>query len=205
MTCASSDLAICTPSDPTPPEAPITSTVWPGWTFPSHGPKGGDAGDRKGRCLLEAEPGRLQDELVRPGGRELGERALLGGTHHAVAVLEAGDVRADRLDRARDVPASDGDPRSADPDRDAGHVRHAGHHVPHVGTTPCGVHPHEHVVVADHGFLDVSELQHVRRAVAILHDRLHTVIATLPRPRPSTTYWIASGASASGKVRSMIR
>jgi hypothetical protein len=34
VTFAPNDLAICTAKVPTPPEAPLTSTVCPGWTFP---------------------------------------------------------------------------------------------------------------------------------------------------------------------------
>ena len=50
------------------------------------------------------------------------------------------------------------------------------------------VHPDEDVVLAHHGLLDVAELQHVRRAVPILHDRLHRVLPLVGGASVCTPY-----------------
>jgi len=67
------------------------------------GPQGGEPGDRHRGRLLEAQPCRLPNQLVRPTDCELGERAL-DDAHHLVTDAKAGCVRADGLDDAGDVP-----------------------------------------------------------------------------------------------------
>jgi hypothetical protein len=136
------------------------------------GTKGGGPRHRNRRRLREGEAGRLRDQLVRAGDRELGERAL-GRPHHLVAHPDVRDVRADRLHGSRDVPPPDADLRSTEPDHEPRHVRHPGRQVPDVRATAGGVDTDEHVVLADGRFLGVLELEDVRRAVRVLCDRLH--------------------------------
>ena len=60
--------------------------------------------------------------------------------------------------------------------REAHRVGQAGHDVPDAPVHAGRAHPHQHLVVADRGRVDVPELQDVGRAVGVLDDRLHGLV-----------------------------
>src|SRR5215210_3756686 len=82
VTCAPSALAICTANVPTPPEAPMTSTLWPAWTCP---------------LSRRACHGVL--------GEGRGPRGWPAGAEDRIPCLQSGDPGSDLLDHARDVRA----------------------------------------------------------------------------------------------------
>ena len=55
----------------------------------------------------------------------------------------------------------------------AGDARVAAQHVPVVGVDRGGVHLQKHVPRTDVGLLRIKELEAVRRAESLLHDRFH--------------------------------
>ena len=106
VTSAPKCLASCTANDPTPPDAPLISTFWPGCTLPvvSKRLQRGERGDRDGSSLLERDVRGLRDEPDLAGGGVLRPGAC-AGTEHLVARLELGDVLADGDDAPGEVGA----------------------------------------------------------------------------------------------------
>ena len=64
VTSAPRVLAICTANVPTPPDAPLISTAWPGWHLVdvAQALQGGDGGDRHRCGLLEGQVDGLGGE-----------------------------------------------------------------------------------------------------------------------------------------------
>src|SRR5207247_759018 len=104
-----------------------------------------------------------------------------GLAHHLVAGLERRDVRSERPDGPSDVPPSDLLLRSTEPDHGPGDERATRHEVPHVRPGSRGAHPDEHLVLPHHRILDVPKLEHVRRPVPVLNDRLHGFLSFILR------------------------
>ena len=177
VTSAPKALAIWTANVPTPPEAPMISTFSPGLHLGAvtHTLQRGDPGDGDRRRLLEGEVCRLAGEQSHLSDGILGEGAVTGAVD-LVARLELGHVSADGLDRAGQTPARVERLGPAEPEaHDAHEVGQASHQVPgapiHAGRT----HPHQDLVVADSGPVDLRQSEDVFGcgAVLVLDDRLH--------------------------------
>ena len=152
VTSAPNALAICTAKVPTPPDAPMTSTRWPGCTraVVADGLQGGEAGDRDGGGLLEGEVRRLGRELVRAGAGVLGEGALADAEHLVArprTVVTSAPTASTRpaSSRPRTAVLRRAQPEAGEADR----VGQAGHEVPGAPVDAGRVHPHQHLVVAD--------------------------------------------------------
>src|SRR5687768_11260091 len=106
VTCAPNALAICTANVPTPPEAPMTSTLCPRLTCARSRTacRAVRAEIGAGGGLREGEVARFGCELVRPGAGVPGEGALRDA-EHVLANARRGHVLADRLDAPGDLPA----------------------------------------------------------------------------------------------------
>ena len=138
--------------------------------------QGGQAGDRDGGGLLEAEVRRLRSELVLRGDGVLREGSL-ADAEHLVAGGEAGHVLADRLHDPGQVHAQDRVLRRPDPvPRDADRVGQSRHQVPDATIHPRGMDAHQDLVVGHLRWVDVPELEDVGRAVGLLDDCLHEVL-----------------------------
>ena len=131
----------------------------------------GTVADR--RRFVEGRPRRhVRQRTALPHADELGMRA---GTHaeHAVADVELGDGRADRLDLAgefesEDLPLRPVEPGEETRDEDLGAAESAIR--PRDGG---GVNPDEHFVRCGDGPLDVCDPEDVRRSVAVVDDCSH--------------------------------
>src|SRR5215831_4738941 len=128
-------------------------------------------------------------------GRVLGERAALAGPVHLVPGTEAGHAGAGRRRHPGHVTAADLNFRRAKPKpHGADKVWLAGHQVPHTRVHASGAHLDEHLLVTDRRPVDVTQHEHVSRAVHVLNDRFHFVT-----PRWSG-YWNTSPSGTPGRV-----
>src|SRR4051794_30640653 len=137
--------------------------------------EGGKCGDGNRSRLLERQLRWLVRELVRSGACVLRERRL-ANAEHGVARRESGHAGADRLDRPREVAARVAVLRPAKAEsRQADGIGQAGHHVPRASVNTGRMHPHENLVLSDHGPVDILDPQDVlgRGAVLVLDDRRH--------------------------------
>ncbi len=134
----------------------------------------GSAGGGGYSCrALEGEICRLEREHVLSGKCVLGKGAG-AGTEDLVAGLELRHVLADRLDHPCDINTPNTRFGRAEPEADDAHqVGLPGHNVPVTDVEACSVDPYEYVVEPDLRLVDLLELEYVRRAVAVLNDRLH--------------------------------
>src|SRR5439155_12020992 len=133
------------------------------------------SGGRGGyRCrLFEGEISRLEREHVRSGQCVLGKGAV-AGTEDFVAGLKLRHVRADCLDYPGDINTPNTRLGRAEAEADDAHqVGLARHHVPVTNMQASRMDPYEHVVEPDLRLVDLLKLEYVRRAVLVLHDRLH--------------------------------
>ena len=142
---------------------------------------------RDDRRLLEREVGRLERQLVLTSAHVFGEGAL-ADSHHLITWPEPGHVLADRLHAPSYLTASNRILRPAKPvAREAYRVRQAGHEMPDAPFHTSRAHADEHLIVFGLGLVDVPELEHVGRAVLVLHDGLHRSLpAVACSGRPST-------------------
>jgi hypothetical protein len=137
-----------------------------------------DAGDGKGRSLLERDRRRrLGADHVARCARVLGEAAAVNGTaapaEDLVAHVEIGDLRADLGDRASDLSPSDRVPRSPQSGGKTDDVGDAARGDT-VRVADAGrVHADQHVVITGRRRVDLPQFEDVRRAVLALDDRLH--------------------------------
>jgi hypothetical protein len=143
------------------------------------GLQGGDRGHRDHRRLVEAGVRRLSGQLVLPARGVLGEGAT-AEPEHLITDREPGHCRAGGDNRAGHIKPLHRTPRTAETDHQAQQIRPAGHHVPPAPVQARRVHPQQHLTAADLWHGDPREPQHVRGAVAILHDRPHRAAC---RPR----------------------
>ena len=148
VTSAPSALAICTANVPTPPDAPMISTLLPRLYLPvvAHGLQGGER-RRRGRprparrrcspaCGRACPPGRRRTRRTSPRQCRTPRRPT----------REPGHGLADRLDAACDLPAPDSVLRTAEPVTQQPHrVRQAGHDVPGAPVHAGRVHPQQHL------------------------------------------------------------
>jgi hypothetical protein len=119
VTSAPKDLAICTANVPTPPDAPMISTLCPG-SIPviAQTLQRRQRGHRYGRSLLEREVGRLQLQEVIRDGHVLSKSAKpvpKEGPEYIVTRLELRHVLADRFDLPYHVGTKDTVLRLAQP------------------------------------------------------------------------------------------
>ena len=178
VTSAPNALAIWTANVPTPPDAPLMSTFWPGLhlALVAQQLEGGRGRDPQGRGLLEREAGRLGHEVVRWSTHVLGEGARRPA-EDLVARSELGHILADRLDRARDIGPRDPVLRPARAGREAQEVGQAPGEDPVPDVDRCRVDAHQHLAITDVRLVDVLELECFLRAVVVLDDRLHVGLA----------------------------
>ena len=150
--------------------------VLPGLHFGAvpNGLQRGERGHRHRGGLLKGEIRRLRRQFVGTGGGVLGEAAL-ADAEDLVADLESRHLRAERDDRAGDLPAPDlglggADAVPGEPYR----VRHAGHQMPDTAINACRVNPEQYLAGRDIRPVDLREPEHVRGiAVLVLDDRRH--------------------------------
>ena len=150
VTSAPNALAICTANVPTPPDAPLIRTFWPGRTLPSS--------RRSCRAVVADTPTAAACSNVRLAGfatnwSSLARRVLGEGAgapaEHLVARAKALDVLADRFDRARDVRPRDRVLRLAQPGGHAHDEGRAGHEDPVADMDRGRVDADQDLVVAD--------------------------------------------------------
>jgi len=80
----------------------------------------------------------------------------------------------ERAARAREIARQDGrSPRPTQPGDEAHEVRKPAHEVPVGRIERSRAHPHQHLIVTDRRLVDLLQLENVRRAVPLVHDRLH--------------------------------
>ena len=174
VTSAPNAFAICTANVPTPPDAPLMRTFWPGLdlaVIPKQLESG--AGRHADGCrLLEGEIGRLADELILRCAGELGKGAR-APTEDLVPGPEGVDLRTDRLDRPRDVGSRNTVLWLGQPGAHAHDVRHSRHQDPVTDVDGGRMDANEHIVLADLGLADILCGQDLRGAVLVLDDRLH--------------------------------
>ena len=141
--------------------------------------QGGEPGNRDGRGLLEAEPGRFVRQLAGPGGGVFGEGAA-GDAEHLLTGPEPGDAGAGRHDRARHVQPGHGVLRPTQAKAQQPHeVGLAGHQMPGAPVHPGRPYLHQDLVRRDRGRGDPLQPEHILGpgAVPVLHDRLHCRLA----------------------------
>ncbi len=195
MTRAPQSLAICTAVEDTPPPTPMISTSWPARSWPcvttirhavmlvrmKEAASSNEIDAGRGRTLSPRTatssarpPGRVlaQDavahaEAVLALGAELAAAAReVGIDRHPVADLDAGHLRADLGDLARDVAARPERQRRLErgdalADEEVEMVQGA------------GAHPHQHLAGLDLGVGDVLQLELVGTAELVERERLH--------------------------------
>ncbi len=146
--------------------------------------------DRHDRRLLEGEPLRLGRQLVLPHRGVLGEGAARDAVD-LVTHAEAGHRGAD----GRHLPATSRPGtrffgrRKPEPE-DPHEVGPAGHQVPRPPVEPRRPHPHEHLVVGDHGWRDLVHPQDVGRAVGRPAPPLAWCAGRTPPGRWSGPAWV---------------
>ena len=152
-TSAPNAFAICTAYVPTPPDAPMISTFWPGATFPWSRTAWSAVEPEMASTAACSKPrfaGRGAS-LPSASAGVLGEGAL-ADAEHLVARPEPGHVRADRLDDPGQVHARDGDLGRAHPEaHEADRIRQAGHDVPDAPVDAGRAHTDQHLAVSDRG------------------------------------------------------
>jgi hypothetical protein len=112
----------------------------------------------RARGLLACAPGCLGRAGV------LGEGPF-AGTEDVVPHTKLGHIPADRFDRPRHIHATHANVRCAKAEAHyAEHVRQAGHDMPVTDMKAGCVHAYEHVVVANHGCVDVDEFEDLASA-----------------------------------------
>ena len=109
VTSAPNALAIWTAKEPTPPEAPVTSTVWPGRTcaMSRNACKAVMADVGTGCRLHDGQVGGHGHEVVRRDAGVLRERSSGAPAEHLIARLQISDVLADGCHHTGEVPAGD--------------------------------------------------------------------------------------------------
>ena len=178
VTSAPSALAICTANVPTPPPAPLISTVIPGWTFPLRSA----CNAVTPACGAAAACSKVRFAgfgTIRGLGSDdvLGERAddvaqlIAGSAEHLIADSKAGHAAADRLHAPGEVPAGDRPPRPENPGGEPQHVRDSSQEVPVSGVHRRRMDPYQYVGLPNDRLGDVAQLQPVRRAVPPLDYR----------------------------------
>ena len=163
VTSAPNALAICTANAPTPPDAPMTSTLCPDLHVSAvpHSLQGREGRDADGRRLLEGEVRRLGRELVLGGAGVFGEGAL-GDDEHLVAWLSL-VVTPCRPLSMQPCPTSR-PPSTAvlghtEPiPREAHRVGQAGHEMPGAPIHAGCLNTQHYLAVADHGPLDLPRV-----------------------------------------------
>ena len=162
VTSAPNALAICTAKEPTPPDAPVTSTVWPGRTF---------AMSRNACNAVMADVGtaaasttdRLAgtgDEVVRRDAGVLRERSSGAPAEHLIARSQISDVLADGCHHAGEVPAGDAVAWPAEPEHQPHHVRLARHDEVVAGMYRGRDHLDEHIASTGQRYPDLGRLEH---------------------------------------------
>ena len=150
---------------PTPPDAPIRSTVVPGPTRPASRIARSAVTPATGTAAAcsNVQLAGIRATTVLADRRELGEASR--EPHLREDVVPGGEPRdalADRLDHARDVAA--GDHRAArppEPEPQPHQERVGPHHVPVGRVEPTGVNAHRHLVAGRRRRLDLLEPEHV--------------------------------------------
>ena len=117
----------------------------------------GGGGDADRRSLLEGQVDRLHDEVILGRTGVLGEGAR-DPAEYLITRSEARHVRADRLDRPRDVGPGDGVLRSAQPRRHTHDEWPATHEHPVTDVEGCRMDAHQDLAVPDLRPVDVPEL-----------------------------------------------
>jgi hypothetical protein len=129
-----------------------------------------EPGDVERRRLLEGDARRLRRQSLLGGHGEFGEAAVRPSQHLGPR-LEQRDVLSDRQHAAGEIDAADAVLRRPDGLEEWNEERHAPRQVPVQRVHRRRVHLHEHSVVAGAWRLDFAQLEHVGRAIALLHDR----------------------------------
>ncbi len=178
VTSAPNALAIWTANVPTPPDAPLMSTFWPGCTLPwsRSSWRAVVAETPRAAACSNVRLAGLGDEVVRWSTHVLGEGACRPA-EDLVARSELGHILADRLDGARDIGPRDPVLRPARAGREAQEVGQAPDEDPVPDVDRCRVDAHQHLAITDGRLVDVLELECFLRAVVVLDDRLHVWLA----------------------------
>ena len=119
--------------------------------------------------MFERQAGGLPFEPCLRNGRVLGERATVAPqvgdealTEDLITRPEPSHVPTDRLDDPGQIRARNDVLRRAQPGpHDPEDIRHAAHHMPHIGVNRRRTNPDEHLIVPDRWLVDLAELQDV--------------------------------------------
>src|SRR4029077_9376990 len=179
-------LAICTAKVPTPPEAPMIRTFWPGWIPPARSPCSAvtAASGTAAACSKVRFPGLG----ARPSWRiaMYSAKAPWPKPYTSSPGLNAVTALPGPLHRSSEVPARDRELRFADApqSRRAEQERLAADEVPVPRIGRASTHRHQHVLRAGDRHLHLGQVQDILwRPVPVLDDRLHRVLPRGPCPR----------------------
>src|SRR5574337_1067031 len=156
VTCAPSALAICTANVPTPPDAPLTRTLCPGWTFArSRSPC---------RAVTAAMGAAAACSNVRLAGFRATARSCGTVRYSANAPALPPKTSSPGLNRVTFLPTDSTVPAKSTP-------RLAPQVVPVERVDGRRANPHQELVVPGNRLLDLLEAKDVRRAVLVPHHR----------------------------------
>ena len=177
VTSAPSALAICTANVPTPPPAPLISTVIPGWTFPFGSacnavtPACGAAAACSKVRFAGFGTIRVSGATTYSGCSALPAMSCATSSARSLADSKAGHAAADRLNAPGEVPAWDRPPRPENPGGEPQHVRDSSQEVPVSGVHRRRMDPYQYVGLPNDRLGYIAQLQPVRRAVPPLDYR----------------------------------